>query len=76
MKQYNIFDEHGAGKIARHNLKANVTYLDGHGVAKTGAFLLSKNNWDDTFGIQSSNILLKYQAYLKSSSYYLSFGAY
>lgn len=49
MTQNNIFDEAGGGKIARHNTKANVTYLDGHGVSRTGAFLLSKNNGNDTF---------------------------
>ncbi|MCM8533828.1 MAG: type II secretion system GspH family protein [Lentisphaeraceae bacterium] len=35
--------------IARHQLKANVIYLDGHGLAKTIAFLLSKNDETATF---------------------------
>ncbi|MCM8534998.1 MAG: type II secretion system GspH family protein [Lentisphaeraceae bacterium] len=35
--------------IARHQLKANIIYLDGHGLAKTLSFLLSKNDETTTF---------------------------
>jgi prepilin-type processing-associated H-X9-DG protein len=35
--------------IARHGLKANVTFLDGHGEAKSVNYLLSKNSKEDTF---------------------------
>jgi type II secretory pathway pseudopilin PulG len=36
-------------KIARHLEKANVTHLDGSGIARSYNFLLTKNNSDDTF---------------------------
>lgn len=49
MTQNNIFEEANKGNIARHNSKANVVYLDGHGVARSGSFLLTKNNGNDTF---------------------------
>lgn len=35
--------------IAKHNLKANVTFLDGHGTAKGVNFFLSKTSKNDTF---------------------------
>lgn len=44
-----VVDEPNAGNMARHQLKANVTYLDGHAVAKSSAFLLSKTSKNDTF---------------------------
>lgn len=44
-----VIEEDGGGKIARHFKKANVTFLDGHGVARTSTFLLSKNSASDTF---------------------------
>lgn len=37
------------GNIARHQLKANVTFLDGHATAKTASYLLSKTDKNDTF---------------------------
>ena len=49
MTQNNIFEEPNAGNIARHQLKANVIYLDGHGVARSGSYLLTKNSTNDTF---------------------------
>jgi prepilin-type N-terminal cleavage/methylation domain-containing protein/prepilin-type processing-associated H-X9-DG protein len=36
-------------RIAKHQLKANVTYLDGSAKAKSTSFLLSKNDRLDTF---------------------------
>jgi prepilin-type processing-associated H-X9-DG protein len=36
-------------RIARHQLKANVTYLDGHGLSVSAAFLKAKSTNIDTF---------------------------
>ena len=36
-------------RIARHDLKANITYLDGHSVSVSAAFLKSKSTKTDTF---------------------------
>ena len=49
MNVTNVIDEPNGGNIARHQLKANVTFLDGHAVAKTASFLLSKTDKNDTF---------------------------
>lgn len=49
MRNDYMYDEPEGGKIARHNLKANVTYLDGHGIAMRANILLSKNDSNNTF---------------------------
>ncbi|MCM8534999.1 MAG: type II secretion system GspH family protein [Lentisphaeraceae bacterium] len=36
-------------RIARHILRVNLTYLDGHSTSKSASFLLSKNDQSDTF---------------------------
>lgn len=49
MNNNKVIDEPNRGNIARHQLKANVTFLDGHAIAKSASFLLSKTYKDDTF---------------------------
>jgi prepilin-type N-terminal cleavage/methylation domain-containing protein/prepilin-type processing-associated H-X9-DG protein len=49
MKESHLFEGPLNENIARHNLKANVTFLDGHSVAKSVSFLLSKNDKTETF---------------------------
>ena len=49
MKDSHLFVGPLEENIARHNLKANVTFLDGHGVAKSVSYLLSKRPNQDTF---------------------------
>lgn len=49
MKNEYLLDDINENNIARHLLKANVIYIDGHGVAKTASFLLTKSNSTDTF---------------------------
>ena len=46
---FNLNEEEGGGKIARHFKKANVIYLDGHGIARSSSFLMSRKNANDTF---------------------------
>lgn len=46
---FNLNEEVGGGKIARHFGKVNVIFLDGHGVAKTSTFMMSVKNVNDTF---------------------------
>ena len=49
MKNSHLFEAPDNENIARHNFKANVTFLDGHGVAKSGNYLLSLNSPQETF---------------------------
>ncbi|MCH2204651.1 MAG: hypothetical protein MK132_02115 [Lentisphaerales bacterium] len=49
MTNAKVIDEPNGGNNARHQLKANVTFLDGHATAKTASFLLSKTDREDTF---------------------------
>jgi prepilin-type processing-associated H-X9-DG protein len=49
MKAAHLTDDSLENNIARHLLKANAIFLDGHGVAKSVSFLLSKNSSTDTF---------------------------
>ncbi|MCM8533827.1 MAG: type II secretion system GspH family protein [Lentisphaeraceae bacterium] len=49
MEKPKLLNESKEWRIARHLLKANITYLDGHSTSKTASFLLSKNDPNDTF---------------------------
>ena len=49
INNHNLLEEEGGGKIARHFKKANVIYLDGHGIARGASFILSRNSSTDTF---------------------------
>lgn len=47
--EFTLNEEPGGGKIARHFKKVNVTFLDGHGVAKSAAYMMARKNANDTF---------------------------
>ena len=49
MTDARVLDPNPQDRKARHDLKANVTYLDGHTVSASAAFLKSKSSKDDTF---------------------------
>ena len=49
MKNSHLIEADGNEKIARHLLKANITFLDGHGTSKKGTVLLSLNSKHDPF---------------------------
>lgn len=49
MKNSHLIEAPNNENIARHNFKANVTFLDGHGVSKSANSLLSLNSPQHTF---------------------------
>lgn len=49
MKNSHLFEAEGNEKIARHLLKTNITFLDGHGTPKKGTTLLNLDSRHDTF---------------------------
>ena len=49
MTDARILDPNLQDRKARHDLKANITYLDGHSISVSAAFLKSKSSKEDTF---------------------------
>ena len=49
MTDARILDPNPQDRKARHDLKANITYLDGHSKTVSAAFLKSKSSKHDTF---------------------------